>query len=106
MSCALKRCTIEKVKYEWNADKNEQLKAERGISFETIAFHLGQGDIWKTGDHPDQEKYPGQRLYFVVVEEYVYIIPYVIDKRHIFLKTIIPSRKATRDYLKEREEKP
>lgn len=88
------------MKYEWNPDKNEWLKRERGISFEEIIFHLSQGDIWQMSDHPDQTSYPGQKLYFVNVEGYIYIVPYVIEKQYIFLKTIIPSRKATRDFRK------
>ncbi|NCU31879.1 MAG: toxin [Candidatus Moranbacteria bacterium] len=91
------------VKYEWNPEKNEWLKNERNISFEQIIFHLLRGNVWRKSDHPDQKKYPGQKLYFVVVDDYIYIVPFVEDKRHIFLKTIIPSRNATRDYLKELE---
>ena len=88
------------MRYEWNSDKNEKLKRERNISFEQIVFHLFHGDIWKTADHPDQVNYPGQRIYFVVVEEYIYMVPFVTEDEYVFLKTIIPSRKATRDYLK------
>lgn len=79
------------MKYEWDPQKNEWLKEERNISFEKIVFHLSRGDVWKLADHPDQENYPGQRIYFVIVEEYV------------FLKTIIPSRKATKAYRAEQE---
>ncbi|HUV62257.1 MAG TPA: hypothetical protein VMW24_00090 [Sedimentisphaerales bacterium] len=89
------------MKYEWNPDKNEWLKRERNISFERIVFHLSLGDIWKICEHPDQANYPGQRLYFVVVDDYVYIVPYVVEKEYIFLKTVIPSRKATKDFEKE-----
>ncbi|CAK8718522.1 Ribonuclease toxin, BrnT, of type II toxin-antitoxin system [Candidatus Electrothrix aarhusensis] len=90
------------MQYEWNPDKNAKLKKERNISFEEIIFHLSQGDLWKTSDHPDQKKYPGQRLYFVLIDEYIYIVPHVISKEHIVLKTIIPSRKATKLYRAER----
>ena len=90
------------MKYEWNPDKNEWLRRERDISFEAIVFHLSQGDIWKIADHPNQEEYPGQRLYFVVVDDYVYIVPFVVEREYTFLKTIIPSRKATRDFRRER----
>ena len=90
------------MKYEWNPDKNEWLKRERNISFERIIFHLSQGDIWKVSEHPDQTNYPGQWLYFVIVDDYIYIVPYVVEKEYIFLKTIIPSRKATKDYKKEK----
>ena len=90
------------MKYEWNPDKNEWLKKNRNISFEQIIFHLGQGDLWRTSDHPNQDRYP-EKLYFVIVEEYIYIVPHVAEKNYIFLKTIIPSRKATKDFLKEKE---
>ncbi|MEW6419980.1 MAG: toxin [Nitrospirota bacterium] len=90
------------MKYDWDSQKNEWLKRERKISFEKIIFHLARGDVWKVSDHPDQENYPGQKIYFVVVEDYVYLVPHVVEKDYIFLKTIIPSRKATRLYNNER----
>ncbi len=90
------------VKYEWEPEKNEWLKDNRNISFEQVIFHLSRGDIWKIADHPDQKKYPRQKIYFVIVEDYIYLVPHVIEKEHIYLKTIIPSRKATKDYLKEK----
>jgi uncharacterized DUF497 family protein len=86
------------MRYDWNPDKNERLKEERKISFEEIVFHLSQGDIWKTADHPNQKDYPGQRIYFVIIEGYIHMVPHVVEEETIFLKTIIPSRKATRDY--------
>ncbi len=91
------------MRYEWDPRKNEWLKAERDISFEKIVFHLAQGDVWKLAAHPDQENYPGQKIYFVVMEEYIYLVPHVVGKDHIFLKTISPSRKATRAYKSEQE---
>ncbi|OPY67312.1 MAG: hypothetical protein A4E57_02374 [Syntrophorhabdaceae bacterium PtaU1.Bin034] len=92
------------MRYEWDPAKNVWLKTERNISFEVIVFHLAQGDVWKIADHPDQETYPGQKIYFVIVEGYIYLVPHVIEKDYIFLKTIIPSRKVTRDYKKEEKE--
>lgn len=92
------------MKYDWDPEKNERLKKERNISFETIVFHLSRGDVWKLADHPDQEAYPGQKIYFVIVADYIYLVPHAIGKDNIFLKTIIPSRKATKDYKKERKE--
>ena len=91
------------MKFEWDAEKNEWLKKERGISFEQIIFHLSQGDLWKMADHPNQEEYPGQEIYFVIIENYIYLVPYIREENQIFLKTIIPSRKATKDYEKEME---
>jgi len=92
------------MKYEWNPLKNEQLKKERGVSFEQIIFHILQGDVWKVGDHPDQDKYHGQKIYFVSMKDYIYLVPYVQRENEIFLIMIIPSRKATRDYKKEIED--
>lgn len=89
------------VRYEWNPKKNEQLKRERNISFEEIVFHLSQGDIWKIADHPNQKDYPGQKIYFVIVDGYIYLVPHVAEEEYVFLKTIIPSRKATKDYQKD-----
>lgn len=91
---------IVRMRYEWNPEKNEWLKKERRISFEQIIFHLAQGDVWKISDHPDKEKYPGQKIYFVNVEGYIYLVPHMIADDCVFLKTIIPSRKATRDFHK------
>jgi uncharacterized DUF497 family protein len=92
------------MKYEWDPQKNEWLKKERNISFEKIVFHLSQGDVWRVADHPDQENYPGQRIYFVVVENYIYLVPHVVENDYVFMKTIIPSRKATKVYQKEQED--
>lgn len=92
------------MKYEWDPEKNEWLKRERNISFEKIVFHLSQGDVWRIADHPDQENYPGQRIYFVALKDYIYLVPHVVENDYIFLKTIIPSRKATKAYKKEQED--
>ncbi len=91
------------MKYEWNPEKNKWLKKERKISFEQIIFHLSQGDVWKISDHPDQKNYPGQKIYFVIVEDYIHLVPHIIEEKYIFLKTIIPSRKATKIYRNEQE---
>lgn len=92
------------MRYEWDPGKNEWLKKERGISFEQIIFHLSQGDLWKFADHPDQGKHKGQKIYFVLMDDYIYLVPHKKEEDYIFLKTIIPSRKATRDHKKELEE--
>lgn len=91
------------MKYNWNSGKNKWLKETRNISFEKVIFHLSRGDVWSTADHPDQKKYPNQRIYFVNINNYIYMVPYVTHKNEIFLKTIIPSRKATRMYKKEQK---
>lgn len=80
----------------WSPEKNETLKAERGISFEDVVFHIQAGDIIETYDHPNQSRYPGQQIHEIEVEDYVYLVPFVESDEEVFLKTIIPSRKATK----------
>ena len=93
---------IPKMKfYSWNPDKNKLLQQERGISFEEIVFHIQSGDEIEIFDHPNQERYPNQKISAVAVEGYVYLVPFVETEEGIFLKTIIPSRKATKKYLGE-----
>lgn len=84
---------------DWNDEKNETLKQERGITFEDIVYHLSHGGLLDTIQHPNQQQYPGQRIFIVNVEGYVWIVPFVEDSDTIFLKTIIPSREMTKIYL-------
>ena len=91
--------------FGWNAEKNQQLSLERGISFEDVVFYLQNGYILDDIDHPNQEKYPGERVYIVNVDNYAYLIPYIEDDEKVFLKTIIPNRKATKMYLGGEDEK-
>ena len=83
----------------WNAEKNQTLMKERGISFEDIVFSIQQGDLLDDLGHPNTDKYPNQRLFVINVEGYPHLVPYVENEEEIFLKTIIPSRKATKKYL-------
>jgi uncharacterized DUF497 family protein len=92
------------MRFDWDPEKNESIKRERGVSFEEIALLLGSGVLWRVSDHWNQEKYPGQRVFFVPVDGYIYLVPYVLDGDTIFLKTAIPSRKATREFRSERED--
>ena len=82
----------------WSSQKNAQLRAERGVSFEDAVFHMMAGDILDTFDHPNQQRYPGQKIHVLAIEDYVYLVPFVESEEEVFLKTIIPSRKATRQY--------
>ncbi len=84
----------------WSNEKNALLKAERQISFEEIVLYIEMGFLMDVLIHPNQEKYKGQKVFAVQVENYVYLVPFVETDSEIFLKTIIPSRKATRKYLK------
>ncbi len=90
--------------YAWNPDKNELLKRERGVSFEDVVFHIEAGDAVDIFAHPNQSKYPQQQIIVVCVEDYVYLVPFVENDQEIFLKTIIPSSKATKRYLGDENE--
>lgn len=83
----------------WNSEKNHKLIEERGVSFEDVVFCLRSGKLLDDVSHPNKEKYPHQRMFVVAVDEYVYLVPYVENDEEIFLKTIVPSRKATKQYL-------
>ena len=85
----------------WNATKNQQLMSERGISFEDVVFYLQQDALLDDIEHPDSDKYPNQRVFVINIDDYIYLVPYVENRKEIFLKTIIPSRKATKAYLGE-----
>ena len=86
--------------YRWNHKKNEQLKAERTISFEKIVLAIEADGLLDILRHPNPDRYPNQRVFVVAVDQYVYLVPFVEETDYYFLKTVIPSRKATRDYLK------
>ena len=87
--------------YNWDPSKNEKLKVERNISFEEVVLHIEQGDEVDVFEHPNQERYPGQKISVVLIEGYAYLVPYVESETEIFLKTIIPSRKATKKYVRD-----
>lgn len=84
----------------WNPDKNAWLAAERGVTFEAVVYHIQAGDILDTFEHPNQARYPGQLIHVIAIEDYAYLVPFVESADEVFLKTVIPSRKATRTYLR------
>jgi len=79
--------------YKWNHEKNEKLKAERSVGFEQIILHIERGDLLDVIEHPNQQ------MLIVKIKDYAYLVPFVKDEEGKFLKTIIPSRKVTREYL-------
>ena len=85
--------------FDWNDEKNLFLQRNRGIGFEDVVFHIRNGDVLDVIRHPNKGRYPNQNIIILNVERYVYLVPYVKEKGTRFLKTIIPSRKATREYL-------
>jgi uncharacterized DUF497 family protein len=86
--------------FEWNETKNTKLKQERGISFEEIVFYIEKGSVVDIVAHPNRKRYPGQKILIIDIDDYIYLVPFVENEEVVFLKTIIPSRKATKEYLK------
>ena len=86
----------------WNKDKNTWLKKYRKIGFEDILYYMDNDFVIDDIKHPNKERYPNQRIFVLDIDEYIYLVPYVETNEEIFLKTIILSRKATRDYLGEK----
>lgn len=86
--------------FRWSPQKNAQLQTERGISFERMVVAIEGGGLLDILEHPNPNRYPRQRVLVVSCDGYVYLVPFVEEPDHFFLKTVIPSRKATRDYLR------
>ena len=91
---------IDMKRFKWNTEKNEILAKQRGITFEEIVQKIESGVKIIETDHPNKKKYPNQKILVVDINGYAYLVPFVIDDDgSLFLKTIIPSRKATKKYL-------
>jgi hypothetical protein len=90
-------------KFNWSEEKNRQLKshADRGVCFEDIVTAIESGGLLDDIEHVNAKKYPHQRLYVVLLNDYVFGVPYVKSDDGVFLKTVFPSRKLTHIYLKE-----
>lgn len=87
--------------FDWDIEKNLKLKIERGVSFDEAVSILESEGPLDVIDHPNKDKYPNQKMYVIEIEEYVYLVPFVEDEEKKFLKTIFPSRKMTKKYLKK-----
>lgn len=88
----------------WDIEKNIRLKTERGVCFEEVLLVMTHGGLLDVLSHPNAAQYPNQRMFVVRVRDYAYLVPIVENDKEIFLKTIIPSRKATRRYINEDDE--
>jgi uncharacterized DUF497 family protein len=89
--------------FRWKPEKNDALKSARGISFENVVVAVETGGLPDIVSHPNQAKYPKQRVLIVAIANYVHLVPFIEEEDHYFLKTVIPSRKATRDNLHKGE---
>ena len=89
------------ITYNWNREKNLLLKKERGFSFEQIVSHIESGDLLDIVAHPNKDKFAHQQILIVQIKDYVISVPFVENDNERFLKTIIPSLKLTKQYLKD-----
>jgi uncharacterized DUF497 family protein len=87
--------------FAWDPEKNRRLKLDRDVSFEEVVFFVANGQLLDILEHPNVERYGHQRIFVVRIEQYVFLVPFMETETEIFLKTIIPNRKATRQYLKD-----
>ena len=78
---------------KWSPLKSEKLKRTRGVSFEEII----NAKLIGIKKHPSRKD---QNIMLFEYKEYVWVVPYVVEKNYIFLKTLFPSRKYTREYKK------
>ncbi len=90
--------------FDWSDEKDARLRKDRGIGFQDIVYHIGQGDALLIADHPNSDTYPDQKIIYIQVGDCVYMVPYVESDGVIFLKTIISSRKQTKQLLKGKED--
>lgn len=88
--------------FHWNEEKNQILKHERGVSFEEVLVVLSEDGPLKTLEHPNKNRYPNQKIFVLIINQYAYLVPFVETETEIFFKTIIPSRKATKQYLENK----
>ncbi len=86
--------------FDWNIEKNEKLRKERGVSFEEAVLAIEKGQLLDILEHSNKNKYKNQNIFVVKIYNYVWLIPFVENENEVFLKTIIPSRKATKQYLR------
>ena len=89
--------------FRWDNEKNEMLRKNRGVCFEQVVILMERGDVLDIIEHPKQDRYPGQKIAIVQIDDYAYLVPYVEKSEELFLKTIIPSRKATSKYVRTKK---
>ena len=85
--------------HSWSPEKNDVLKSTRNICFEDVVFYIEAGGLLDIVNHPNQVKYAVQKVCMADIEGYAYLVPFIESEQEVFLKTIIPIRKATKQYL-------
>ena len=84
--------------FKWDLEKNALIKEERGVCFEDAVAQIHKNNILDIIEHPNKEKYPKQKIYIILLQNYVHMIPFIKEGNEIFLKTIVPSRKMHKLY--------
>jgi len=87
--------------FSWSSEKNLELIKTRSISFERVVLHIEKHGYLDLIRHPNKSTYPNQKIFIIDIDNYAYLVPFVETSTEYFLKTIIPSRKATKKYIKE-----
>jgi len=91
---------LSQLEIEWDADKNKKLRADRGISFLEVEKRISSDEIVDVIKHPNEDKYPGQEMILIEVNNYICVIPFIVNEGKMFLKTLFLSRKYTKKYLR------
>ena len=80
--------------FNFSQEKNEKLFQTRGVTFNNVIEAISESGVLLNFEHPNQSRYPGQKILVVNLNNYAYCVPYVIERDGTwFLKTIYPSRK-------------
>lgn len=85
----------------WSPEKNAELKERHGFGFERVLVAMAERRLLENRTHPNSERYGHQRQFIVEIDAYAWIVPFVHVDQAIFLKTMFPSRKATKKYLEQ-----
>ena len=89
--------------FRWDNEKNEMLRKNRGVCFEQVVVLMERGDVLDAIEHSNQDRYPGQKIAIIRIDDYAYLVPYIEKSEALILKTIIPSRKATNKYVRAKK---
>jgi len=85
--------------FDWNEEKNQELKKKRDVCFEQVVIAISEDHLIDVLEHPNKQKYKDQVLLIVDINDYIYVIPAIHKLDRWFLKTIYPNRKYTDKYL-------
>lgn len=86
--------------FAWDPEKNKLIIKTRGISFEQVVFSIQNGKLLTILRHPNVKKFGNQRLFVVNIDGYAYVVPFIENEKTVFLKTVFPSRKLTKELLR------